>query len=105
MIDDLKVLISQQQLQQEDSKEHQGDYHLPLQADQLRLVLHGEVLDNDMTLRDYNLHDGDTIHIVLRLAGSGMGGGEGSGIRPFHLTNQRDGLGEWMTVHLKIKAM
>lgn len=116
MIDDVKGLISQQlqaqQQQQTDapplpfSPHH---HHAALQPDQQRLVLHGAVLDNDLTLCDYDVHDGDTIHIVLRLAGTGKGGGGGAGVRPFHVTDQREptagGGGEWTTVHLKVKAM
>ena len=60
------------------------------------------MMGNDTTLRDYDIQDGDTVHVVLKLASSA---GRGAALRPFHVTAARDGLGEWKTVHVKVKAM
>ena len=36
---------------------------------QQRLIFHGHQLEDDHTLADYNVLEGDTLHLVLRLSG------------------------------------
>lgn len=38
-------------------------------ADQQRLIFHGQQLEDDHTLADYKVLEGDTLHLVMRLRG------------------------------------
>ena len=38
-------------------------------AEQQRLIYHGQQLEDDRTLTDYKIENGDTLHLVMRLRG------------------------------------